>query len=70
MSDRITLWLAVFCDGSSHSRRERKSKDAAINSKLQAMGIRPVRILGSEIKFGLTTDERGDISLLEKGARI
>jgi hypothetical protein len=45
--------IALFCDGSSHSRRERKSKDAAIDAKLEAMGIRPVRILGSEIKFDL-----------------
>jgi hypothetical protein len=41
--------IAVFCDGSSHSRRERKSKDAAIDAKLDALGIRSVRILGSEI---------------------
>src|SRR5258707_4504547 len=31
--------IAVFCDGSSHSRRERRSKDAAINAKLAALGI-------------------------------
>jgi hypothetical protein len=45
--------IAIFCDGSSHSRRERKLKDAAIDAKLDALGIRSVRILGSEIKFDL-----------------
>lgn len=45
--------VAVFCDGSSHSRRERREKDAGINAKLEAVGIRSVRIPGSEIKFDL-----------------
>jgi hypothetical protein len=45
--------VAVFCDGSHHARNKQKLKDAAINAKLEAVGIRPVRILGSEIKFDL-----------------
>ncbi len=45
--------LAVFCDGSHHARSRQKAKDAAINAKLEAVGIRAVRIPGAEIKFEL-----------------
>src|SRR5258706_5812829 len=45
--------VAVFCDGSHHARNKQKAKDAAINGKLEALGIKPVRIPGSEIKFDL-----------------
>jgi hypothetical protein len=45
--------LAVFCDGSHHARSRQKAKDAAINAKLEAVGIRAVRISGAEIKFEL-----------------
>jgi hypothetical protein len=45
--------VAVFCDGTHHSRGKQKAKDAAINAKLEAVGIRAVRIPGSEIKFEL-----------------
>jgi hypothetical protein len=45
--------VAVFCDGAYHSRGKQKTKDAAINTKLEAVGIRAVRISGSEIKFEL-----------------
>jgi hypothetical protein len=45
--------VVIFCDGSSHSRRDRKEKDAAIDAKLEALGIKVVRIPGSEIKFEL-----------------
>jgi hypothetical protein len=45
--------LAVFCDGSHHARPKQKAKDAAINAKLEAVGIRAVRIPGTEIKFEL-----------------
>lgn len=42
--------VVVFCDGSTHSRRERRSADAAIDAKLAATGIRSIRVLSSEIK--------------------
>lgn len=45
--------IAVFCDGSSHSRKKNRERDAAINAKLEAMGIQAIRIPGSEIKFEL-----------------
>jgi len=45
--------VAVFCDGAHHVRGKQKAKDAAINAKLEAVGIRAVRIPGSEIKFEL-----------------
>lgn len=45
--------VAVFCDGSHHARSKQKAKDAAINAKLEAVGIRAVRISGAEIKFEL-----------------
>lgn len=45
--------LAVFCDGSHHSRPKQRAKDAAINAKLEAVGIRAARIPGAEIKFEL-----------------
>jgi hypothetical protein len=45
--------VAVFCDGAHHARAKQKAKDAAINAKLEAVGIRPVRIPGTEIKFEL-----------------
>jgi hypothetical protein len=48
-----TQRVAVFCDGSHHARSKQKAKDAAINAKLEALGIKPVRIPGSEIKFDL-----------------
>jgi very-short-patch-repair endonuclease len=46
--------VAVFCDGSSHSRKKNRERDAAIDAKLQAAGIKPLRILGSDIKFNLS----------------
>lgn len=45
--------VAIFCDGAHHARGKQKAKDAAINTKLEAVGIRPVRIPGSDIKFEL-----------------
>lgn len=48
-----TQRVAVFCDGAHHSRSEQKAKDAAINAKLEAVGIRAVRIPSYEIKFDL-----------------
>jgi very-short-patch-repair endonuclease len=45
--------VAVFCDGSHHARPEQKAKDAAINAKLEAVGIRAVQIPGTKIKFEL-----------------
>jgi hypothetical protein len=45
--------VAVFCDGAHHSRGKQKAKDAAINAKLEAVGIRTVRIPSSEINFDL-----------------
>jgi hypothetical protein len=45
--------VAIFCDGAHHARGKQKAKDAAINAKLEAVGIRPVRIPGSDIKFEL-----------------
>jgi len=45
--------VAVFCDGSHHARGKQKAKDAAITAELEVVGIRSVRILGSEIKFEL-----------------
>ena len=45
--------VALFCDGAHHARGKQKAKDAAINAKLEAVGIRPVRIPGSDIKFEL-----------------
>ena len=45
--------VAIFCDGAHHSRGKQKAKDAAINAKLEAVGIRPVRIPSSEINFDL-----------------
>lgn len=45
--------VAVFCDGAHHARCKQKAKDAAINAKLEAVGIRPIRIPGGEIKFDL-----------------
>lgn len=45
--------VAVFCDGAHHARAKQKAKDVAINAKLEAVGIRPVRIPGSNIKFEL-----------------
>jgi hypothetical protein len=44
---------AIFCDGAHHARRKQKAKDAAINAKLEAVGIHPVRIPGREIKYDL-----------------
>jgi very-short-patch-repair endonuclease len=46
--------VAVFCDGSSHSRKKNRERDVAIDAKLQAAGIKPLRILGSDIKFNLS----------------
>lgn len=45
--------VAVFCDGSHHSRGKQKAKDAAINEKLAWLGIRAVRISGDQIKTDL-----------------
>jgi hypothetical protein len=45
--------VAVFCDGGHHSRAKQKAKDAAINAKLEAAGIRSVRIPSTEINFDL-----------------
>lgn len=47
--------IAVFCDGSHHSRKKNRERDAAINAKLEAVGIKAIRIPGSEIKFELPT---------------
>jgi hypothetical protein len=46
--------VAVFCDGAHHTRGKQKVKDVAINAKLRAVGIRPIRIAGSEINFDLS----------------
>lgn len=48
-----TKRIAIFCDGAHHARGKQKAKDAAINAKLEEIGIRPVRISGSEINFNL-----------------
>jgi hypothetical protein len=48
-----TKRVAVFCDGAHHARSKQKKKDAAINSKLEAAGIRAVRVPSSEINFDL-----------------
>jgi very-short-patch-repair endonuclease len=45
--------IAVFCDGAHHARRKQREKDAAINQKLETLGIQAVRVLGSEINFDL-----------------
>ncbi len=45
--------VAIFCDGAHHMRGRQKAKDAAINAKLEAVGIHPIRIPGSVIKFDL-----------------
>lgn len=45
--------VAVFCDGGHHARGKQKAKDAAISAKLQAVGIRPVRIPSTEINLDL-----------------
>ena len=45
--------IAIFCDGTHHARSRQKQKDAAIDAKLKAVGIKPVRILSNEIKFDL-----------------
>jgi very-short-patch-repair endonuclease len=42
----------VFCDG-GHHRGKQKVRDSAINAKLEAVGIRPVRIPSSEINLDL-----------------
>jgi hypothetical protein len=48
-----TQRVAVFCDGSHHARPKQQKKDAAINAKLEAAGIRAVRVPSKEIKFDL-----------------
>jgi very-short-patch-repair endonuclease len=48
-----TKGVAIFCDGAHHARGKQKTKDAAINAKLEAVGIHPVRIPGREIKYDL-----------------
>ncbi|RYH15234.1 MAG: hypothetical protein EON54_28815, partial [Alcaligenaceae bacterium] len=45
--------VAVFCDGTHHSRPAQKAKDAAIDAKLAALGITPVRLPSKEIKSDL-----------------
>jgi very-short-patch-repair endonuclease len=45
--------VAVFCDGGRHARGKKKVKDAAINAKLEELGIKPIRIPGREIKLDL-----------------
>ena len=45
--------VAIFCDGGHHARAKQKAKDAAINSKLEALGIRAVRIPGDHIRQDL-----------------
>ncbi len=41
--------VAVFCDGRHHERRKQREKDARINARLKAIGIRPVRVPGRQI---------------------
>ncbi len=45
--------VAVFCDGTHHARGKQKEKDTAINTKLEALGIRAVRVPSREIKLDL-----------------
>lgn len=45
--------IAVFCDGALHTRKKQREKDEKINAKLDAAGIKAVRIPGSEINFDL-----------------
>jgi very-short-patch-repair endonuclease len=45
--------VAIFCDGAHHSRGKQKIKDAAIGARLEALGIRAVRISGREINSNL-----------------
>lgn len=45
--------VAVFCDGGHHNRAKQKKKDEAINAKLEALGIRAIRIPGDEIRTDL-----------------
>jgi hypothetical protein len=45
--------VAVFCDGGNHAREKKRAKDSTINAKLEALGIKPVRISGREIKRDL-----------------
>ncbi|MCK1650084.1 hypothetical protein IVA88_01355 [Bradyrhizobium sp. 149] len=45
--------VAVFCDGGHHARAKQMAKDAVITEKLAALGIRPVRIPGDEIRNDL-----------------
>ena len=45
--------VAVFCDGGNHARRKHKDRDKKIDAALTALDIRPVRVLGSEIKTDL-----------------
>lgn len=45
--------VAVFCDGAHHSRGKQKAKDEAITKKLEAFGIRAIRIPSTDIKFDL-----------------
>jgi hypothetical protein len=45
--------VAVFCDGGNHARRKHKGRDKKIDAALTALGIRPVRVLGSAIKTDL-----------------
>ncbi|MER9191229.1 endonuclease domain-containing protein [Mesorhizobium australicum] len=47
--------LAVFCDGAHHARGKNKARDAAINARLEKVGIQPLRILATEINFDLNT---------------
>jgi hypothetical protein len=44
-----TQRVAVFCDGGHHSRGKQKARDAAINAKLEAIGIHPVRIPAAKL---------------------
>lgn len=46
--------IAVFCDGSNRARKKQREKDAAINKKLETLGIRAVRVPGTEINFDLS----------------
>jgi hypothetical protein len=46
--------VAIFCDGAHHARGKQRAKDASINARLEAVGIRPVRISGREINSDLT----------------
>jgi very-short-patch-repair endonuclease len=45
--------LAIFCDGAHHERRKQKDKDARINSELEKLGIRSVRLPGRLINSDL-----------------